>query len=65
MNRSVEAILKQIHGESIILEIFTDAAAADRHDECSKHKMLDAAVLVLESLQALHTDLKQAMEVQP
>ncbi|MGB3916819.1 hypothetical protein J9253_00535 [Thiothrix litoralis] len=65
MSNEVENILKQIKGSASSLEIFADMATREDNTADHKREMLEGVLMMLGGLEELHTDLKQAMEVQP
>ncbi len=58
----VQKIVSRIDRDARSLGIFAKGAICELSDSDHKAEMLDAVLMMLESLQAHHADLKQAME---
>ena len=71
MNTDIQYILKNIHSASGSLEVFSYSAVASMdgaygaEDSTYTDRRMKDVLLMLETLAALHTDLKSALEVKP
>lgn len=61
MSRVQTAILAEIHNSVTSLEIFSWAATDRQFDDAHQQEMQEATLLMLERLQELHEELKQAI----
>lgn len=62
MNQQAKNTLEKIKHSAYSLVVFAEQTISAESPEAHKQQMLESVLMMLDGLEELHTDLKQAME---